>query len=386
LRPGDRPGIGDRPGVGPGDRPTLRPGDRPGIGADDRPTLRPGDRPIDRPNIGPDARPDIRPDTRPGIADRPWYQDRPTRPGYETRPGNIIGSGNEINIGNIQNNIYNRPTVSNRPWYGQPWNAPTYHYHYGWHHGYWNYWPPGAYYPWAYGAGVATGWLLGGANVVYANPYYVVPATTTTAVYDYSQPIPVSTPAQPTTVNVNVTGGTATADSTSTTPTPPPEDPKTQAAIDKFDSARAAFKQGDFDSALKQVDEAIKELPGDPVLHEFRGLVLFAQGKYQPAAATIYAVLAAGPGWDWETLKALYPNTQTYTDQLYKLEDYVKAHQDAADARFLLSYHYLTLGYTDEAREQLEIVVQQQPGDQLSAQLVKLLTPGETGDAAPANS
>ena len=303
----------------------------------------------------------------------------------------MIGSGNNINVGNQVNNIYNRPTVNNRPWYGQPWNAPTYHYHYGWHHGYWNYWPAGSYYPLGYATGLATGWMFGGTNYVYANPYYVAPASTTTVVYDYSQPIPVATTdttstTAPTTVNVNVAGATATSEASTTTPPPPaPTDPKTQAAVDKFDAGRAAFKQGDYDAALKHVDEAIKELPGDPVLHEFRGLVLFAQGKYQPAAGTVYAVLAAGPGWDWDTLKALYPNVDTYTQQLHKLEDYVQQNPKAADARFLLAYHYLTLGYTDEARKELETVVEIQPKDELSAQLVKLLTPGAS-DKQPADA
>jgi hypothetical protein len=36
-------------------------------------------------------------------------------------------------------------------------------------------------------------------------------------------------------------------------------------------------------------------LPSDATLHEFRGLTLFAQGNYKDAAATLYAVLAAGP-------------------------------------------------------------------------------------------
>ena len=48
-------------------------------------------------------------------------------------------------------------------------------------------------------------------------------------------------------------------------------------------------------------------MPNDPTLHEFRALVLFAQGQYDAAAATLYPVLNAGPGWDWTTLVGLYP-------------------------------------------------------------------------------
>ena len=42
-------------------------------------------------------------------------------------------------------------------------------------------------------------------------------------------------------------------------------------------------------------------MPNDASLHEFRALVLFALGQYEQAAATLYAVLSNGPGWDWTT-------------------------------------------------------------------------------------
>ena len=74
--------------------------------------------------------------------------------------------------------------------------------------------------------------------------------------------------------------------------------------------------QSDYKTALAQVDQAIALVPNDTVLHEFRGLVLFAQERYQEAAAAEYAVLSAGPGWDWTTLSALYPDVEVYTAQL----------------------------------------------------------------------
>ena len=48
-------------------------------------------------------------------------------------------------------------------------------------------------------------------------------------------------------------------------------------------------------------------------LHEFLALVFFAQGKYDQAAAPLYAVLSVGPGWDWTTLSGMYPDVDTYT-------------------------------------------------------------------------
>ena len=47
-----------------------------------------------------------------------------------------------------------------------------------------------------------------------------------------------------------------------------------------------------------------------------QALTLFAQRKYKDAASAIYAVLAAGPGWDWQTMSELYPDPEVYTKQL----------------------------------------------------------------------
>ena len=38
-----------------------------------------------------------------------------------------------------------------------------------------------------------------------------------------------------------------------------------------FETAREAFKRGENSRALELVDQALKEMPDDPALHEFRG-------------------------------------------------------------------------------------------------------------------
>jgi hypothetical protein len=123
---------------------------------------------------------------------------------------------------------------------------------------------------------------------------------------------------------------------------------------------------GDYNAALTSVNRSIEKLPSDAVLHEFRGLVLFAQGNYQEAAGTIHAVLAGGPGWDWQTLRGLYPSVDVYTQQLRALESYASSHPDSADARFLLGYHYMTEGYRDAAIRQFTKVTKLQPDDVLA--------------------
>jgi tetratricopeptide (TPR) repeat protein len=158
-------------------------------------------------------------------------------------------------------------------------------------------------------------------------------------------------------------------------------------AMALLDTARDAFEQGDYANALAQCEKAIAKLPNDAVLHEFRGLVLFALGRYKEAAAPIYAILSVGPGWDWTTLTSLYPNIDVYTEQLRALEQYVKANPSTAEARFLLAYEYLTCGHADAAAKQLKAAVQLNPKDQLSAQLLSALTteaPAEPKPSEPA--
>ena len=116
-------------------------------------------------------------------------------------------------------------------------------------------------------------------------------------VYDYSQPLSTAAPA----------------------PSQSVADP----AISLFDQGREAFKAGNYTSALSLTDQALRTLPNDPALHEFRSLALFAHGRFEDAAAPFYAVLSVGPGWDWPTMIGLYADPETYTRQLRAIESYV---------------------------------------------------------------
>ena len=108
--------------------------------------------------------------------------------------------------------------------------------------------------------------------------------------YDYSQPI-----------------NTAAAD-----PAAPAIDQTT--AI--FAQARDAFRANDYATALAKTQQALAQVPNDATMHQFLGLVLFAQGKFEQAAAPIYSVLSVGPGWDWTSLIGNYNDANLYTDQL----------------------------------------------------------------------
>jgi len=209
--------------------------------------------------------------------------------------------------------------------------------------------------PYGYG-----GWLN---SSYYYNPYATGPLALGSTVVDYSQPL--VSAGMPVDQTQPVVADTSAAEN----------DPNTTAAMADFDAARAAFRAGDYNAALEAVQRAMQRLPNDAALHEFRGLVLFAQGNYREAAATIHAVLAGGPGWNWDTLRGLYPSVDVYEQQLRQLETYVRSNPDSADGRFLLGYHYMTEGYQDAAINQFERVVALQPKDLLAQRIVQAAMP-----------
>jgi tetratricopeptide (TPR) repeat protein len=136
--------------------------------------------------------------------------------------------------------------------------------------------------------------------------------------------------------------------------------------------------------ALRSIDDALALLPSDATLHEFRSLCLFALKEYQQAAATIYAVISAGPGWNCETLVSLYGNTDAHTQQLRALEAHVRENPEDAAAAFLLAYHYMTMGHLDAAIRKWKLVARRLPEDQLTAQLLDAFRPDVAEPAAPA--
>jgi tetratricopeptide (TPR) repeat protein len=202
-------------------------------------------------------------------------------------------------------------------------------------------------------APMASTWLSSN----YANPYSSTNSTNTTVVYDYSQPI-------------NVTDA-------------PPEPTAADSSEQVFSAARDAFKAGNYQRALDLTDQVIKSTPNAPVVHEFRALCLFALKRYDDAASVAYAVLSAGPCWNWSTLVGLYPDVDTYTNQLRGLEDAVRSNLNATPPRFLLAYQYLVQGSNDAAEMEFAEVAKHEPKDQLSASFAKALAKAKEPAATP---
>lgn len=243
------------------------------------------------------------------------------------------------------------------------------HDNYGdWYHGSWT---PGAGwgYMWDnYPVASAVGLTAWGVNRIgygwgysdYSNPYYGNSSS-----YDYSEPLVAYSDS-----------GIAPTETAQASAAPSESQPQpTDEGMAAFEEARTAFHNGDYATALTKLDTTLKTMPRDTVVHEFRGLVLFALKRYPESAAAIYAVLSAGPGWDWTTMISLYANAADYTTQLRALEEFALANPKSADARFLLGYHYQTSGYAENASKQYKLALTQLPDDKLLKQLVTMTTP-----------
>jgi len=151
---------------------------------------------------------------------------------------------------------------------------------------------------------------------------------------------------------------------------------------DQFiNSAREAFLKHEYANALRLAGHAAVETPNDAKVHELLALALFALKDYRAANMEAHAALALAPAADWPTLYRCYEDLPTYHQQLKDLEAYVRAHPDAADARFVLAYHYLMQGHKAAARVQFEMVLAKVPQDQVAAKLLK-----EAGGMPPAAS
>ena len=363
--PSNRPGIGSGQGIGTGTGVTSRPaaGDAKSTanlpGVSQQPTRLPG--------LGQAGAGTRLPNQGAGLQDRPQsLQARQNSLNDRMASARDDGQGNRQTM---QSNRQDYRTSNREDWQNY---ADDHHNQYGnWYH---DSWYPGAgwnqmwnNYPVAAAFGV-TAWgvnrlAYGFGYWGYSNPYSGGGGGSGGG-YDYSQPL------------------VAYSDSgTSTTPADPAAVPTTtqpepsDVGMTAFNDARAAFYDGDAAKALTLLDITLKTMPKDTVVHEFRGLVLFALKKYPESAAAIYAVLSAGPGWDWTTMSGLYPNVDVYTQQLRALEDFAKTNPNSADGHFLLGYHYLTGTHAETALKQFQLAQKQLPDDKLLMQLIDMTTP-----------
>ena len=239
-------------------------------------------------------------------------------------------------------------------------------YHPGWAGGYWN----GNYglgNAAGYGAMLAPSAAYGYGSSPYMNPYAGVGQAG-------AQPQPVAQPAAATTPDYS-----QPLDASAAPTQPPPTDP----AASRVAQARQAFQTGDYANAQQLTQQELGQSPNDVSLHEFLALTLFAQGSDEQAAAPLYSVLSAGPGWNWTTLISNYTDASLYTEQFRGLQAFAKANPKSANTQFVLAYHLLSQGHTDAAIKPLKNVVALEPADSLSARLLAILQPAPATPADP---
>jgi len=412
-RPSIQPGPGGGPGArsGPGvmTSPGLSAGTRPSLGVGTRPNIESkvgsgkgiGNSGIGKGGVDPKTGVGNRPNAGTGkftaYGERPGVGQRSaTLPGLAgvgagiaaAKAGDILGRRQELgqnrqqNISdrsqNLQDRLGQRQDFRQQNREGrqdfrdgrredwQNWHDDYYGHHSGWYHGAWcDHWGDAWSHMWSeHTAAMVLGTTMWGLNRMsywfgtssYANPYYSEALVVDNTTISYAEPLaapPVSESA----------------------PSAPAELPPgvTPEGMKQFEAAQTAFLAGDYQQALTAVNKALASMPKDAVMHEFRALVLFALGKYHDAAETLHPVLAVGPGWDWTTMSGLYPDVDTYTKHLRALETFAGANSKAADARFVLAYHYLILGHDDAAAAQLQEVQQFMPSDSVSAQMLQMM-------------
>lgn len=309
------------------------------------------------------------------MADRPSMSDR------RTNLNDRMSNGRENwqqNRGDRQQDRQDWRDNNREDW--QNWANNAHNHHGDWYHDCWH---PGAGwgYMWNnYPVAAAIGLTAWGVNRIgygwgywgYSNPYYY-PETVSYS-YDYSQPLVIYADSASTGTDATATPATAASSTTESQPT--------DEGMAALDEARSAFHSGEYETALKNLDTTLKTMPRDTVVHEFRGLVLFALKKYPESAAAIYAVLSAGPGWDWTTMISLYGEADSYTKQLRELEIFAKGNPKSADAHFLLGYHYQTCTHTDNAAKQFKLAQTLLPDDKLLKQLVAMTTPPDAAKSS----
>jgi tetratricopeptide (TPR) repeat protein len=140
-------------------------------------------------------------------------------------------------------------------------------------------------------------------------------------------------------------------------------------------AARRAFRRGQVERALQMSEQAVAANSHDMDALQLQALAYFALGQYERAANAAHTVLDTGAGWDWATLRQLYPDTETYLAQLRALQGHTRQEPESAASHLLLAYHYLVLQKVDEARGELLRVKNLQPGITLVDRMLATLPP-----------
>jgi tetratricopeptide (TPR) repeat protein len=158
------------------------------------------------------------------------------------------------------------------------------------------------------------------------------------------------------------------------TPVTPPTPANPAASAQTFtEQGEAAFKSGDYKTAVNSWRHALVDDNKNPVLLMMLGQGLFATGSFEESAGAVQAAMAQIPKDKWGVVvanhKDLYGNVQDYTNQLRTLETAIRDKPDNPALRFLAGYHYAYLGFPKESVDQLDKALKLEPRDEMSKAL-----------------
>lgn len=141
-------------------------------------------------------------------------------------------------------------------------------------------------------------------------------------------------------------------------------------------SAEQAFRQRQYDQAVRLARHAIAEDPRNGQAQLLLSQALFATGDYRGAAEAVHQGVSQLPRSDWGYVVRNFRNYYTssdYVEQMDRLTRFVRTHPNASYAHFLRGYHFLYLGHTTVAERELQRTLELDPNDELAAELLSSL-------------
>ena len=138
--------------------------------------------------------------------------------------------------------------------------------------------------------------------------------------------------------------------------------------------AKQKFLSGDYDGAISELDKVCKLAPNDTSAFQFRSLCSFAKGDCDSAAADAYDALKLGNAWTRPVIQSLYgANWDKYSQHMSKLTQKAIGNEAKMQTHFLLAYHYLVSEQWQKGKDHLQKVLELQPSEPLSTQLVAVV-------------
>lgn len=136
--------------------------------------------------------------------------------------------------------------------------------------------------------------------------------------------------------------------------------------------AKSLFKRGEYQLAKKKLDEVVSRVPKDGNAYQFRALAAFAAANYDDAAADAYDAMGLGNAWTRPTIQSLYGDQKMYDTHVDTLKRVV-AEKPSMQTHFLLAYHHLMSEQWADGKTQLQKVLELQPEESLSKQLLAVV-------------